>query len=140
MGVVGKVKRLLLQHPFARHKHALVAVDQNVFYFGVSHQVIQRPEPGQFFVQGLRNPLHFLVIDGEALLTHKLIQLMMNELTHAAGRPFAKHCTQFFHAGQQMFMRHVLDEQQLFGVREQRAFIGENNVHAHSPFLQRFAH
>ena len=65
---------------------------------------------------------------------------MMNELTHAAGRPFAKHCAQFFHAGQQMFMRHVLDEQQLFGVREQRAFIGENNVHAHSPFLQRFAH
>ena len=45
MGVVGKVKRLLLQHPFARDKHALVAIDQDVFYFGVSHQVIKRPEP-----------------------------------------------------------------------------------------------
>ena len=82
MSVVGEVQGLLLQNSLARNKDALVTVDQNVFHFRICHQVIQRPQPRQFLVQGLCNPLHLLVIDGKALLTHKLLQLLVHKLAH----------------------------------------------------------
>ena len=140
MGVVGEVQSLLLQHAFARDKDIFVAVDQNVFDLGVGHQVIQRAKARQLFVQGLPNPLHFLVVDGKALLAHKLLQLLVHKLAHPAGRPFGKNSTQLFHTRQQVLVCDVLDQQQLFGVRKITVLFGENDIHAHSPLLKRFAH
>ena len=140
MGVVGEVHGLLLQHPLARDKYTLISVDQNVFYFGVGHQVIQRPQPRQLLVKRLCNPLHFLVIDGKALLAHKLLQLLLHKLAHTPCRPLGKDGAQLFHACEQMLVRYVFDEQQLLGIRKIVALLGKNNIHAHSPLLRRLAH